>query len=124
MERKSLCYHTRLRSNPAIKVCGGSFGGAIDAETVERLVNAFFAVVVKDSGHPVFVDREGREVYLYLSVDPAETSKGKAALATWRQAKYNAEVLAQQQAEEEDEELQDAMAGLSHDEIIRRLKGE
>ena len=73
MKTKNIGYHTRLINNNASKVCGGSFGGALDLETANRLVNTHFNVIVKTSGTPVFVDREGREVSLYMSVDPSLT---------------------------------------------------
>ena len=63
--RKSISYHTRQVGTDR-KVVGGSFGGNIDTETVDRLVNAHFTVKVKPSGHAVFVDKQEREVGLYL----------------------------------------------------------
>ncbi|QBQ74447.1 hypothetical protein BcepSauron_067 [Burkholderia phage BcepSauron] len=120
---RNISYHTRLYSDNTRKVVGGSFGGAIDADTVNRLVQSHFTVVVKNSGTPVFVDREGREVTLYLSVDPRSTEKGARALKEWRAE------LARQVAEDErrqaDEqaEIDRLMSGLSHAEIVRRLRG-
>lgn len=78
--RKNIGYHPRLDSDNRVKVVGGSFGGTIDMETVERLVKAHFTVIVKPSGRPVFVDKQGREVSLYISVDPAGTEAGRVAL--------------------------------------------
>ena len=89
---KNIGYHTRLYTDNTRKIVGGSFGGQIDAETVERLVNLHFEVFVKPSGRAVFVDQQGREVHLYLSVDPENTEKGKmhspaggaAAMLNWK----------------------------------------
>lgn len=121
---KNIGYHTRLLSDNTVKVCGGSFGGTLDIETANRLVKAHFDVVVKPSGHPVFVDREGREVRLYVSVDPAMTTKGSEALKLWRVEKARLDAEAELQHEAQQEELESAMAGLSHEEIIRRLSKE
>lgn len=77
--RASIGYHTRLDSNNTVRVTGGSFGGGINQETVERLVNAHFQVKILSSGRGVFVDRQGREVSLYLSVDPLSTEAGQIA---------------------------------------------
>lgn len=115
--QKSICYHTRLDSNNTVKLTGGSFTGAINAETVNRIVKAFFTVKVKPSGRLVFIDKAGHEVSLYLSISPEDTDAGKAA-----QAEYIKE-LAQRQRVEEDKErrINDLMGNLSSDEIIRRL---
>ena len=55
-------WHTRLYSDNKVKVSGGSFGGNIDQETVERLVKAWFTVNIKPSGAGVFVDCELRRL--------------------------------------------------------------
>jgi hypothetical protein len=67
-------YHTRLWTNNE-KIAGGSFGGQIDMDTVERLTKAFFTVEVLNGGTPVFVDRNGRVVRLYLSCGSGATSR-------------------------------------------------
>lgn len=115
-------YHTRLYSNPNTKVTGGSFGGSIDMETVNRLVSSF-KVVVKPSGTPVFVDKEGREVFVYISVDARSTEKGKAALREHSVMKEKLEVARQNNAEREEQEIEDLMSVLTHEEIVSRLKG-
>lgn len=121
MNIKNIGYHTRLLSDNTVKVCGGSFGGALDLETANRLANAFFNVVVKPSGHPVFVDREGREVRLYITVDPAMTTKGIEAKRAWIAEKHRQDEEADYLHEAQQEELESAMSGLTHEEIIRRL---
>ena len=114
-------YHTRLYNDVGIKVCGGSFGGSIDMETVNRLMR-LFTVVVKPSGTPVLVDREGREVRLYITVDARETELGKKALAEWRKTKVQEEEERQEREKREAEEINALMRSLSHDEIISRLR--
>jgi hypothetical protein len=115
-------YHTRLWSNNVVKVVGGSFGGQIDMETVNRLAN-LFTVTVSNSGNPVFVDREGREVRLYISVDADKTIVGQEALAAWREDRRVQEQGDQERLEQEAEEVDRLMGGLTHDEIVRRLSG-
>lgn len=121
---KNIGYHTRLHNNNTVKVCGGSFGGTIDNETVERLVKSHFTVAVKHSGSVVFVDRAGREVSLYLAVDASATEAGKAALKAWHEA--NRKIWAEQEEQEHfaNLEIDNLMDGLSYEEIVRRLKGE
>lgn len=118
MTSKNIGYHTRLIGNNSVKVCGGSFGGQVDQETVERLVNAHFSVTIKPSGRAVFVDREGREVALYLSVDPDTTTKGKEALKQYR-------IKQQEQAAKDKElaeEVEDLLSSMSYEEILKKLK--
>ena len=116
-------YHTRLYSDPKVRITGGSFGGDLDWKTVERLTG-FFEVIVKPSGTCVFVDKEGREVRLYLSVDACRTEKGKAALEKDRKARQEAWEKEKVMYEQQEEELEDLMKGLTHEEIVRRLKSE
>lgn len=116
-------YHTRLYSDNTHKVVGGSFGGEIDMETVNRLVKSHFSVLVKNSGTPVFVDREGREVTLYLSVDAGKSEKGVQAMKVWRAARAKQEAEAESRRTREQEEINELMEGLSHEDIVRRLRG-
>jgi hypothetical protein len=116
--RKNIGYHTRSRVDNSIKFTGGSFGGAFDQETIERLVNAHFTVKVKSNGHAVFIDREGRECWLYVTVDPDSTAKGKAALAEYRKT-----VEQQQRIEREKEDrLEILMQSMTTDELLKLLE--
>jgi hypothetical protein len=85
MITKSIGYQTRLDESDSTLVQSGSFGGSIDQSTVDRLVNNNFDVAVRPSGRCVLVDRQGRQVQLYLRVDPSKTVKGKAVYAAWRE---------------------------------------
>jgi len=103
--RKSIGYHTRLANNSAIKVCWGSFGGSLDLETANRLVKAHFTVVAKPTGTLVFVDREGREVSLFITVDPARTEAGKLAREEFNRQK----AIERQNEDRKREELEDVL---------------
>lgn len=118
---KNIAYQTRLDSDNTRKICGGSFGGEVSIETANRLVNAHLTVRVKDSGRAVFVDREGREVALYISVDPEITDKGKAAMAQYRAEKKLKDAVAQKREQEYQDKIESLMDGLSTEEIIERL---
>lgn len=118
----SLGYHTRLDKDQRVKVCGGGMmSGSLDITSVNNLVNSQFSVTIKQSGRAVFVDREGREVSLYITVDPDATEMGKAAIRLWRVEKEEKERLRQLQAEIDEERIQNARAGMDVDEVIRRL---
>ncbi len=121
MSHKNIGYHTRLYADNTVKVAGGSFGGSIDMETVNRLVR-MFTVVVKPSGTPVLVDQEGREVRLYLSVDVVDTEAGKAALIAWRAQREAQEHMRQEQQETEDAEIANLIGAIGYDEAVRRLR--
>lgn len=118
--RKNICYHTRLHSNQNVKTTGGTFGGSIDQETVERLTR-LFSVRVKPSGHVVFVDRDDREVSLYISVDAADTEKGKAALKEWRAERARVQALQEATYAAQVEIVEGLIDSLGYDEVIRRL---
>lgn len=117
MHFSNIGYHTRLRDKHTVKAAGGSFGGDFGIETADRLVKAMFTVKVLASGRPVFVDRQGREVTLYMTVDPAITEAGKAALAEDRRARAQAQAVEDQKAER----VQALLDEMTHDEILQRL---
>jgi hypothetical protein len=118
---KNIGFHTRLCSDNTRKIVGGSFGGSLDMETVERL-SRLFSVTVKPSGRAVFVDSQGREVTLYLSVDPDFTSIGKAAIKSHREKREAAEREAAEREEREAAEISRLMENLTHAEIVEKLK--
>ena len=113
-----LTYHTRLDADSTTKVSGGTFRGVLDYETVERLVKTNFTVTVKPSGRAVFVDKEGREVALYIKVDAEVTSLGIEAKKVWRAERCRQDA----EAKLLQDEINSAMAELSPEEVIRRLK--
>ncbi len=116
---KSISYHTRPVNNDSVKLVGGIFGGKIDQETVERIVKHHFNVIIKPSGSACFVDKEGREVKLYISVDPLNTIAGKEA-----KSEYNKKLLASQNLEDEKEkEIENILSSMSNDEILAKLRG-
>lgn len=118
MQRKSIGYHTRSALD-GVKLTGGCFGGEIDQTTVERLVKAHFTVKARPSGSLTFVDRQGREVWLYLTVHPETTAMGQAALRELAKLR-EAEQAAQKALEDELEGLLDSM---TTEEALRRLRG-
>ena len=122
MNSKNIGYHTRLYADNTVKVVGGSFGGSVDADTVARLVKSHFTVIVKPSGTCVFVDKAGREVSLYVSVDARETGAGKEALKQHYAEQQKLWEKAQAEEQQASEEIDSLMGGLSHEEIVRRLK--
>ena len=119
---KNIDYQTRLYTDPNIKCVAGSFGGGIDIETVNRLVNNNFDVVIKPSGFPVFVDRKGREVYLYLTVSPSITEKGKKVIEEWTAAERKREKELEKQQEQMREEIDSLIDSMGYDEAIKKLK--
>jgi hypothetical protein len=119
--QQTICYHTRAYNNNSLKLTGGTFTGTVDMETANRIANANFTVTVKPSGTPVFVDKQGREVYLYLSVEAASTEIGKEALRAWRVEREKREAEEKARHDREQADIEALMEGLSHEEIIRRL---
>lgn len=116
--RKNIGYHTRLISNPTVKVTGGVFGGDISMDTVERLVKAHFSVKILESGQARFVDKKDREVYLYISVDPLSTAAGKEALTEYRKERQRK----QEDEVRKREEIESILDGMTLDEILAKLR--
>lgn len=117
--KKSIGYHTRLHTNNNVKIVGGTFGGDISLETANRLVSSHgYTVIIKPSGNPVFVDKEGREVSLYFTIDPALTEIGRKAIE-----ENNRKQAALRRIEEEkEEEIYNILSSMSNDEILKLLK--
>lgn len=113
----NICYHTRLYSDNTKKVVGGSFSGQFDWQTVNSLVNNYFDVVIKPSGAGIFVDKDGREVSLYFSVDPLKTVKGIDAR---RMDNLRRSELATDQ-EVKERKVNELIANMSTDELLERL---
>lgn len=115
---KNIGYHTRLISDNTQRVVGGSFGGEFSQETIERLVNIHFEIRIKPSGNAVFVDKMGREVSLYFTVDPLSTEKGKKAKKEWN----NQQRLEHEKEEEKAKMVQDLLDQYSSDELLQILQ--
>ena len=122
MSYKSIGYHTRLYGDTTKKISGGSFGEAIDMETINRLVSAHFRVSIEPSGTPVFVDRQGREIRLTIAVDPKVTEMGKVAIAAHNREKLIERERLQDIEDSNQQEIEYLLDGLTHDEIVRRLR--
>lgn len=118
---ETIHYHTSLyhSTNPARSA---AFVGDFDELTVNRLVNALFTVTVKPAGVPVFVDVEGREVYLYVSVDPCKTEAGKEALLVYQQEREKREKEARKLQEAQEDEIESLIAGMSREDLLARLR--
>jgi hypothetical protein len=118
--KNSISYHTSLIGTNQ-KVTAGSFSGAVDQETVERITR-LFSVNIKNSGRAVFVDKEGREVSLYFFIDPANTEKGRQALKDWNSEKQRQWEEEERTRKEQIEEIENLTKGMTHEEIINKLK--
>lgn len=77
------CYHTRDRKD-GVKLTGGMLHAKSMDEAQERAVCGLTVKIMWSRA--VFVDQQGREVSLYLSVHPEHTSLGQKALAEYRAA--------------------------------------
>lgn len=118
---KNIVYHTRLYTDNSQKIVGGSFGGEVNQDTVERLVKSHFKVVIKNSGAACFIDSNGREVSLYISVDPLKTEIGKLASA----AKFKEDSIRLQKEKDIqdklDIQLENIMESMTTEEVIAKL---
>lgn len=117
---KNIGYHTRSMTGE--KLSGGSFGGQIDMETVNRLTRNY-SVRIKESGTAVFVNSNGVDVYLYLTVDPSTTEKGKAARSEWYEREKVERAAREKLRREQEARLSELLDGMDTEEAIRRLSG-
>ena len=92
-----------------------SFGGAVDADTIERLVDRHFKVKITDKGAVYFEDRNGKIVHLYIRVNPAHVKQGVQLAKAWRTEQRAKEELMQQ-------EIDMLMDGMTQEEILDRLR--
>ena len=116
----SIHYCTRLvdadlMSATSVWEASSLFRGAIDAETVERLVDHHFKVKITDKGVVYFEDRNGKIVRLYIRVKPAHVKQGVQLAKAWR---------AEQRAKKEQlqQEIDMLMDGMTQEEILDRLR--
>lgn len=118
---KATCYHLR-RARDGVKVSGGSIsGGGMNLDQAAEYLTNTLPVHVSDSGRVYFM-HSGEPVFAYLSVEPAETEKGRAAHKVWnaeREARFRAEREREQGLEEE---LDDLVGEVGLEEAIRLLK--
>lgn len=78
---KTNCYHTR--DSKGIKLTGGMLHAENHDEAAERATLGL-EVKISRSGRPMFCNKQGREVSLYLSVHPEHTAKGQKAIVEYR----------------------------------------
>jgi hypothetical protein len=113
---KATCYHYRNQSGD--KIVGGSLPNGIDLNAAADRLIAGLDVVVMSSGRLSFADK-GRPVWVYLSVDPTDTDKGKAALRAHR-AQLDKDAAA---AAAMRDDLDDLVDRLGIDVVLGKLKG-
>lgn len=113
---RATCYH--LRDLNGQKLVGGSMPADIDLNDAARYLTLQLDVAVTPSGRVSFMHRD-RPVWVYLSVDPSDTDKARAALAADRQRRADAQAAQDAQQAELDALIdQHGLAG-----AIAKLKG-
>lgn len=121
---KATCYHARLAENNTVKTVGGT----ITAETLDQAAEQIcagkrgFTLRAKSGGRVTFVDSRGREVRVYLSIDPVVSPQGRAALAEFNAAeeKRRREVIAQEK--EKQSKLEALIDSIGIDAAISKLQ--
>lgn len=112
---KTTCYHARGMNGA--KTVGGSLSYS-SLDEGARFIESQFDVIVQPSGRVTFA-QGGKPVDVYLSVDPAQTEKGRAAIAADRAARNER----QREIDAQESELQCMLAGMSTADAIAKLKG-
>lgn len=114
---KATRYH--YRNMQGLKVIGGTMGDGVDLNQAADRLTGWLDVVVMPSGRLSFAHK-GQPVWVYLSVDPAGTDKGKAALKAHNAARRQAE--ADEQAKQD--QLQALVDDIGLDAALARLRGD
>jgi hypothetical protein len=103
-------------------LASGSFHGEVNPDTIEMMVNRYDAEVT-NSGDVHFVNRRGDKISLYIHVYPKNTKKGQNAYKSWRVEEEKGLAAEYAKIEKEKEAIEEAMRGLSNEEILVRLRG-
>lgn len=115
----------QLRTLTGEKTQAGSIGlstrGGLDLDEAANELTARLDVIVLPSGHVSFASN-GKPVNLYLAIDPAETEKGRAALAAHRQAQEAANRAAAEKEASIADELQEAIDGIGAQQALDLLR--
>lgn len=97
---KTFCYHTRDTAGKKLT------GGMLHADSFEDAASraaAGHVVGLTGSGSPRWIDKSGREIWLYLSVCPDQVPRGRAEierLTKERRAEREAAAKAEREKEE------------------------
>lgn len=116
------CYH--IRNSKGEKILGGTIGmsNGIDLNLAADRIVKEHDMIVTNSGRVSFA-KNGAEVFIYLSVDPSETDKGKKILKEWhaeRAKKLKEEE--EERLDKQSEELNEALEGIGIEKAIEILK--
>lgn len=120
---KATCFH--MRDMNGQKVVGGTLsmnsheGTDLNA-AADHLTNEL-DVIVMPSGSVSFA-RAGKPVWVYLSVDPTQTAKGREALRAHEQSSAEAARIAAEEEEERSRALEAAVAAVGYDKAMALLK--
>lgn len=113
---KATTYH--IRSMDGTKLVGGTIGMGMPIDlnaAADRLLEEV-ELGITNSGRVTFM-KDGRPVYVYLSVDPGETAKGKALLRAHNEAMAIRQAEAEAKEAARSEQLQsmiDSLGGVEN----------
>ena len=119
---KATCYHARDRNGHRVR--GGSLGGGEAGESLDNAADRLtkeYDIIVMGSGRLSYAIA-GKPVWLYLSVDPTNTAKGKAVKAEAVRIAEEREAAHAAIAEAEQEELDEAISALGMPKVLALLK--
>jgi len=91
------CYHTR--DGKGVKLTGGMCNASTYEQAAQRAAHGL-TIAFANSGMPIFQDKTGREVSLYLSVHPEHLSNYPVALAAYQETKRKAREAAEREEEQ------------------------
>lgn len=119
MTIEATCYH--LRNMQGQKVVGGTLPRNMSLEDAANWLVEGAELTVTNSGQVHFLYGK-QPVWVYLSVDPLQTEKGRLALKAWRDEERNRLDREAELNRDHERELEDLVDEIGLDEVIRLLK--
>lgn len=119
MTFKATCYH--LRNMQGQKVVGGTFAQGMSLEEAAHWLVDGAELTVTNSGQVHFLYGK-QPVWVYLSVDPLQTEKGRLALKAWRDEERNHLDREAELNRDLERELEDLVDEVGLYEVVRLLR--
>ena len=119
---KTFCYHGR--DSQGVKLFGGMLHAANWEDAAER-ATAGHGVKLRAGPGAHWVDKDGREVSLYLSVMPDQTKRGETLTREARKVREEENEKRAKEQEDTEQALSDAIEEAGGPEAaLRKLRGE
>jgi hypothetical protein len=115
----SFCYHTRCYRSGS-KLSGGTIHADNYQDAIEK-ISRMFQVAMTPTGNLYYIDKQNRDVYLYISIHPEYTINGIEQVKSIRAERTKRQQIAYTEEERKRVQLESILDGISIDEAIEKL---